>query len=56
MCWWYYGAPAGGFWWVFPLMGFVVMLLMAFSGVRATRGRGCAGNCRREARGAGAQR
>jgi hypothetical protein len=38
--------PAGGFWWIFPLLGLVVMVLMAFACLcmmGGTSGFGCRG-------------
>jgi len=40
MWWWNYGPPMGGFWFVFPLMGFVFMLVMIFFIFYFLRGRG----------------
>ncbi len=43
----YWGAAAGGFWWILPVLGLVVMAVMLFA---CSRGFGCMG--RRTGRGA----
>ena len=34
----YWGPPWGGFWWIFPLLGLVIMVLMAFACLRMMGG------------------
>ncbi len=41
--WWSYGSPMWGFWWVFPLMGCIFMLVMMLFGFRTMRGGGMCG-------------
>ncbi len=38
--WWNYGPPMWGFWFVFPFMGFIFMLVMVFVVFQLVRGRG----------------
>ncbi len=33
-----WGAPIWGFWWIFPLIGFLLLLVCVIAMVRSTRG------------------
>ena len=38
--WWGSGPPMWGFWFIFPVMGFIFMLIMMFLMIQFLRGRG----------------